>query len=97
MMHYDHLRHVCEALEQAEEPFCSEARLFKAGSLSFEALKQGYESHESYKYLSGHHTGQKASVDASMELQTILNPQSEKVGLILDRLQKGYQEKTEGS
>ena len=61
--------------------------------MRIEAVKKGYETLESYRFLSGQDGHQKASIDALFELQTILIPQPEKVGAVLERLKEDYKKK----
>ena len=93
-MHYEHMVSLCEVIETSEQSRCEEARLFSNGCMRIDKVRKGYETLESYRILRGQDGQEKAaSIDAMFELQTILIPQPEKVGAVLERLKEDYKKK----
>ena len=77
--------HLCEAIDVAQESYCSMSRLFEPQTMSMEQIERGYEQNEAYRWLKRH-----GGSDGMYEAQTVLMVQDEKVSLVIQRIKAEY-------
>ena len=87
---FAHTIHLCEAIEVAQESYCSKSRLFEPQTMSMEQIERGYEQNEAYRWLKRH-----GGSDGMYEAQTVLNVQDEKVSLVIQRIKAEYRVRAE--
>ena len=76
---------LCEAMEDAEDSICQQARIFTLTSLRIEVVEQGYESNVAYDWIK-----KNASIAAKFEMQTVLRENYEKVKKVKETILQAH-------